>query len=70
MGGRAAWAASGGEYTGVAISELPGAATGAAFVAMHESPGTFSKCTTIELLTASELDRALRKSMTYRPPAA
>jgi hypothetical protein len=60
--------ASGGVFTGVAIWELADAATGAGFVAMVESTGTFSKFTTIELLTASELDRALRKSMTYRPP--
>ena len=54
--------------TGIAISELPDAATGAAFIAMVQSTGSFSEFKTIELLTASEIDRALGKSMTYRPP--
>ncbi len=61
------WSSSG-EYSGIAISELPDAATGAAFIAMVQSTGSFSEFKTIELLTASEIDRALGKSMTYRPP--
>lgn len=59
---------SAGEYSGIAISELPDSATGAAFAAMVTSTGSFSEFKAIELLTASEIDRALGKSMTYRPP--
>jgi uncharacterized protein with GYD domain len=59
-----------GEFTGIAISELPDAASGAAFIAMVDSSGAFSKFQSIELLTASEFDRALGNSMTYRPPGA
>lgn len=62
--------ATGGEYSGMAISHLPDAATGAAFAAMVESTGSFSKFHTIELLTASEIDGTLGKAMTYRPPGA
>jgi hypothetical protein len=50
------------------IGEIPDAATSAAFLAMVESTGVVSAFKTIELLTASEIDRALGKSMTYRPP--
>jgi uncharacterized protein with GYD domain len=61
------WVASG-EYTGIAIAEMPNAAAGAAFVAMVSSTGAFSEFRSIELLSASEIDNALAKSMTYRPP--
>jgi uncharacterized protein with GYD domain len=63
------WVGSG-EYTGVAISELPDAASGAAFLALVDASGAFSRFNNIELLTASEVDRALGKSMAYRPPGA
>jgi uncharacterized protein with GYD domain len=59
-----------GEYTGIAISDFPDAATAAAFIAMVESTGSFSEFRGIELLTASEFDRALTKSVSYRPPGA
>ena len=61
------WVGSG-EYTGVAISELPDTASGAAFGALVNSTGAFSEFKSIELLSAAEIDRALGKSMTYRPP--
>ena len=35
---------------------------------MLDSTGVLSELKTIELLTASEIDRALGKSVTYRPP--
>ena len=57
-----------GEYTGIVISELPDAASGAALIAMVASTGAFSEFKSIELLTANEIDRALGKSMAYRPP--
>jgi uncharacterized protein with GYD domain len=63
------WATSG-EYTGIAIAELPDAASGAALLALVDSSGAFSEFRIIELLTASEVDRALSKSMAYRPPGA
>ena len=63
------WVASG-EYTGIAIAEFLDAASGAAFVAMIDASGAFSEFRSIELLTASEIDRALGKSMAYRPPGA
>ena len=58
------WVGSG-EYTGMVISELPDAATGAALLAMVESTGAMSEFKTIELLTSGEIDRALGKAMTY-----
>ncbi len=61
------WAATG-EYTGIVIAELPDAASGAALNALVNSTGAFSEFRSIELLTPSEIDRALGKSMTYRPP--
>jgi len=61
------WTLSG-EYTGIIIGEVPDAATGAAFLALVESTGALSELRTFELLTTSEIDRALAKSMTYRPP--
>jgi uncharacterized protein with GYD domain len=59
-----------GEYTGIAISEFPDTASVAAFHAMVDASGAFSKFESIELLTASEIDRALGKSMAYRAPGA
>jgi uncharacterized protein with GYD domain len=63
------WTGSG-EYTGMAISDLPDAASGAAFVALVGASGAFAEFKTIELLTGSEVDRALGKSMVYRPPGS
>ena len=61
------WAATG-EYTGIVIAEMPDAASGAALNALTNSTGAFSEFRSIEILTSSEIDRALGKSMTYRPP--
>jgi uncharacterized protein with GYD domain len=61
------WAATG-EYNAIAIAELPDAATGAALTTLVHSSGAFSEFRSIEILTAGEMDRALGKSMTYRPP--
>jgi hypothetical protein len=48
---------------------LPDAATGGvAFLALVGASGAFTEFKTIELLTASEVDRALGKSMVFRPP--
>jgi uncharacterized protein with GYD domain len=62
------WAS--GEYTGIAISEFPDAAAGAALSALLDASGAFSHFKSIELLTTSDLDRALAKSMAFRPPGA
>ena len=61
------WTGSG-EYHVAAIGEYPDAATAGAFGAMLMSSGAVSKFNVIELLTASEIDRGLGKSITYRPP--
>jgi uncharacterized protein with GYD domain len=61
------WMVSG-EYSGIGIWELPDAASGAALSALTASTGAFSEVKSIELLTASEMDAALSKSMTYRAP--
>jgi uncharacterized protein with GYD domain len=61
------WVGSG-EYTGIAIGEMPDAASAAAFTALVDSSGAFAEFRSIELLTASEIDRALGKSMAYRAP--
>jgi uncharacterized protein with GYD domain len=63
------WAV-GGEHTGVVIAELPDAATGAAFGMVLDASGALDAIKTIEMLTSSELDRALAKTITYRPPGA
>jgi hypothetical protein len=41
-----------------------------AFLALVGASGAFSTFSNIELLTAGEVDRALGKSMAYRPPGA
>jgi uncharacterized protein with GYD domain len=61
------WAA-GGEYTGAVVVELPDAATGAAFAMLVLASGAIDASTSMEVLTSNELDRALAKAMTYRPP--
>jgi uncharacterized protein with GYD domain len=61
------WAA-GGEYTGAVVAELPDAATGAAFGMVIGASGALDAVTLMEVVTSSELDRALAKTMTYRPP--
>ena len=38
--------------------------------APNEATGAFSEIKAIELLTASEIDRGLGKSLTYRAPGA
>jgi uncharacterized protein with GYD domain len=63
------WTSSG-EYNVAAIGEYPDAATANALGALLMSTGAMSKFNVIELLTASEIDRGLGKSMTYRPPGA
>jgi uncharacterized protein with GYD domain len=63
------WATSG-EYTGIAIAELPDAASGTALLALVNASGAFSEFKIVELLTTSEMDRALGKSMAFRPPGA
>ncbi len=60
------WTASG-EYNVAAIGEYPDAATAGALGTLLLSSGTVSKFNVIELLTASEIDRALGKPMTFRP---
>jgi uncharacterized protein with GYD domain len=61
------WVATG-EYSGLAIFESPDAGATAALGALAMSTGVVSETRVIELLTTSEMDRALGKPMTYRPP--
>jgi uncharacterized protein with GYD domain len=61
------WAASG-EHTGAVIVEVPDAATVAAFAMVSGASGAFDTATATQVVTSSELDHALAKNMTYRPP--
>jgi uncharacterized protein with GYD domain len=49
------------------IGELPDNASAAALVIKVNSAGV-TKCTTTVLLTAKEVDEAVKKTSTYRPP--
>ena len=70
IGGKveAVYWATGGEYTGVFVVQLPDTATLTAFTAVIWASGALDAGTSMEVLTSSELDRALAKTMTYRPP--
>jgi uncharacterized protein with GYD domain len=59
---------TGGEHSGAIVLELPDAATPAAFTMVAESTGAFDAVAWTEVLTSSELDRVLAKTMAYRPP--
>jgi uncharacterized protein with GYD domain len=61
------WAASG-EYSGAVIADAPDSATAAAFAMVVGSSGALDAAVAMELLTSSELDRALTKAISYRPP--
>lgn len=70
MGGKVEslyWTA-GGEHTGAIVVELPDAAIGAAFLMTAGATGAFDEVATMEVVTSSELDKALAKTITYRPP--
>jgi uncharacterized protein with GYD domain len=45
-----------------------GGATPAAFTMVAEATGAFDAVAWMEVLTSSELDRALAKTIAYRPP--
>jgi len=70
MGGKveALYWAIGGEHTGAILVELPDAATGAAFFMTAVATGAFDSATTLELVNSSEFDKALAKTISYRPP--
>jgi uncharacterized protein with GYD domain len=61
------WAATG-EHTFFAIGEFPDSASCAAFTALANASGAFAHTQGVEILTSSEIDKALAKSMSYRPP--
>jgi uncharacterized protein with GYD domain len=63
------WLASG-EYSGAVVVELPDAATGAAFLTVVGASGAFDTVVSMEVINSSELDRALTRTTTYRPPGA
>jgi hypothetical protein len=50
--------------------EFPDAGSCAAVFGLIEATGMFSEIKIIELLTASEIDHGLAKSVTYRAPGA
>jgi uncharacterized protein with GYD domain len=56
------------EFSGIGIWDFPDAASATALSALTASTGAFAKFKQIELLTGSEMDAALGKSMTYRAP--
>jgi len=64
------WAAPGSEYSGISIGEFPDAGSCAAVIGLIEATGMFLEIKVIELLTASEIDRGLGKSVIYRAPGA
>jgi uncharacterized protein with GYD domain len=61
------WLVSG-EYSGIGIWDFPDAASETALNALTASTGAFAKFKAIELLTSSEMDAALGKTMTFRAP--
>ncbi len=61
---------SGGEYTGVIVSEYPDFETFTAFMLLVQSTGAVADAKTFRLLTPEEVDRGLAKKMTYRAPGA
>lgn len=63
------WVA-GGEYSGAVVVELPDAASTTAFGIVVGASGAMDAVTAMEVITSSELDRALAKTMNYRPPGA
>src|SRR5215831_19062481 len=64
------WTVPGSDYSGVSIAEFPDASTYTAVFSLVQATGAFSEIKAIELLTASEIDRGLGKSVTYRAPGA
>jgi uncharacterized protein with GYD domain len=72
MGGKveAFYWATGGEHSGAIVVELPDSATPAAFTMVAQATGAFDTVAWMEVLTSSELDRALPKTTAYRPPGA
>jgi uncharacterized protein with GYD domain len=63
------WMANG-DYSGAVVVELPDAATGAAFMMAIGASGAMDAVTSMEVITSSEFDRALAKTMSYRAPGA
>jgi uncharacterized protein with GYD domain len=61
---------AGGEYSGAVVVELPDAATGTAFAMVIEASGAMDAIVSMEVLTSTELDHALAKTISYRPPGA
>jgi len=52
------------------IADLPDNVTATALAATVGSSGSFSKVETVVLLTPAEIDEAIKKSVTYRPPGS
>jgi uncharacterized protein with GYD domain len=72
MGGKVEafyWATSG-EHNGAIVLELSDAATPAAFTVVAQATGAFDTVAWMEVLTSSELDGALAKTIAYRPPGS
>jgi uncharacterized protein with GYD domain len=61
------WAATG-EYTGFIIGELPDSASIAALATLINASGAVADLQAVEILTSSEIDHGLAKSIWYRPP--
>jgi uncharacterized protein with GYD domain len=72
IGGRlesAHWFASG-EYTGMLIYDCPDAASQVALLTTTQAAGVSDEARSFELLTSEEVDTALAKTVSYRPPGA
>jgi uncharacterized protein with GYD domain len=61
------WAVTG-EYSGFTIFEVPDSASNAALGAHLRASGVAPHIEVVEILTSSEIDQALTKSISYRPP--
>jgi uncharacterized protein with GYD domain len=61
--------AIGGEFDGVAIAEFPDVASFGAISTTMMASGALSEAHTVDLLTTTEMDAALGKLVSYRPPA-
>lgn len=57
-----------GEFSGMALWEFPDAASFAAFGSTVAASGMFADIKTYDVLTSEEMDRAIEKSVSYRPP--
>ena len=61
------WTTSG-DYTGAIISDIPETAPTIAFLALVGASGALAEARVIDLTTSADVDLALAKTTSYRPP--